>query len=97
MRQPTPPEQVGAAVRIDLDVPPGTIVFLGPGEWYTTDGEPASEPVLVSLVSVDLDMAGGLVAGVGHECNPRDPECRRHHCWEGRILVPALRAQVPSR
>ncbi|WBB94161.1 hypothetical protein [Verrucosispora sp. WMMC514] len=79
-------------MRVDLDVPEGTVLLLLEGEWYPEPGRPARRQILVSSVAVRQQAIGGLVYATGHACNHRDPDCDRHHCWEAQVSVAAVRA-----
>ncbi|GGM27377.1 hypothetical protein GCM10011608_10160 [Micromonospora sonchi] len=81
-------------MRIDLRVPAGTVLMLRRGEWYTPGGDPATEDVLINVVAVGQEMSAGLVSAHGHDCNHHRPDCGRDHCWEGRVLVSAVRAEM---
>ncbi|WBB46938.1 hypothetical protein O3597_17360 [Verrucosispora sp. WMMA2044] len=77
---------------VDLDVPPGQVLLLLPGEWYPEPGRAAGRGVLVSVVAVSRQVAAGLVLTHAHDCDHRHPECGRHHCREAYVLVAANRA-----
>ncbi|WBB89308.1 hypothetical protein [Verrucosispora sp. WMMC514] len=77
---------------VDLEVPPGQVLLLLAGEWYPEPGRAAGRDVLVSVVAVSRQVAGGLVLTHAHVCDHRHPDCGRHHCWEAYVLVAAIRA-----
>ncbi|PZG17818.1 hypothetical protein C1I95_14810 [Micromonospora craterilacus] len=81
------------ARQADLDVPPGTRLFLLAGEWRPEPGKPASRDTLVSVVAV-RQPSRGLVLIHGHACNPHNPDCGRHHCWEAHVVVAAITANL---
>lgn len=81
-------------MRIDLDVPAGTIMLFGPNEWYPRPGVAAQDDVLVSAVAVYREAIGGLVLAHGHVCNLRHPDCGGRYCWEAQVSVAAVRAIV---
>lgn len=74
---------------VDLDVPRGTSLFLPAA---AIDPNPTHRDELVSTVAVYRDATAGMVLLQGHTC-PRQ-ECRKGWCFEARVSVAAIRANL---
>lgn len=75
---------------VELDVPRGTPLFLLANE---IDPNPTSRDELVRAVAVYRDATGGMVLMHGHTCHG-DQECAKGWCFEARVSVSAIRANL---
>lgn len=75
---------------VDLDVPRGRELVLFAGE---ITPNPTRWSGIVWAVAVYRDAADGMVALQAHTCSA-DGECARGWCFEARVTVDAIRANL---
>ncbi|MGC4805538.1 hypothetical protein [Micromonospora sp. DT233] len=74
-----------------LDVPAGTRLQLFAAEWRPN---PCGIDQLVWTVAVFHEPVGGYLWVRGHGCALGQPDCAAGWCWEGQVLVAAIRANL---
>ncbi|MFC5924393.1 hypothetical protein [Micromonospora vulcania] len=75
---------------IELDVPRGTRLLLLANEIRPN---PTARDELVWAVAVYPGVSGGMVLMHGHLCSA-EGDCARGWCFEARVLVAAIRANL---
>ncbi|MER7331716.1 MULTISPECIES: hypothetical protein [unclassified Micromonospora] len=76
---------------VDLNVPAGTRLHLLGGEIHPN---PTGRDELVWTVAVFTQAVAGMVWVRGHVCGGPEPDCAAGWCFEARVAVHAIRANL---
>ncbi|MFI5833230.1 hypothetical protein ACIA5A_06085 [Micromonospora sp. NPDC051300] len=79
---------------VDLRVEPGTQLFLLLGEFTPN---PNRRDEIIRAVAVYRQPIGGRVWVRGHTCTGVCPYANAGWCWEGRVSVAAIRANLAGQ
>lgn len=79
---------------VDLQVQPGTVMFILATEWFPEPRQHADSDVVVLVQAVYHQEIRGRVWLRGHLCARPEPSCGTAGCFEHQVATSAIRANL---